>query len=149
MDLTTAMIADGAHVAGGKLYILGGQWDRIIVAAFPATHPALAVVLVIKVEYTEALEPHRLSVELSLDGQPQDARAAGDMITGHAPGQARGAPSFVSLALPFSNLTFDTPGRYEWVIKVGEKELGRLPIEVVQGVVPGMPTTAVPQPPGG
>jgi hypothetical protein len=75
MELSTAMVADAAHVAGGKMYILGGQWDRLTVANFPAQHPAMAVVLVLKIEYTEALTDHRLTVELTLDGAPQDVTA--------------------------------------------------------------------------
>jgi hypothetical protein len=148
MELTTAMLADGAHqLPGGKLYILGGQWDRLIVPSFPAQQPTMALVLVIKVEYTEALDRHHLDVQLMIDGQPHSARAAGEMITGHAPGQARGAPTFVPLALTFNDLVFETPGRYEWVVNVDEGELGRIPIEVNQGMIPGMPGTTVRQPP--
>ena len=58
MELSTAMVADAAHVADGKMYILGGQWDRLTVAKFPAQHPAMALALVLKVEYTEALTAH-------------------------------------------------------------------------------------------
>ncbi len=143
------MLADGAQqvVPGGKLYILGGQWDRLMVPNFPAQHPTMAVVLVIKVEYTEALDRHHLEVQLMLDGQPQNVGAVGDMITGHAPGQARGAPTFVPMALTFNNLVFEGPGRYEWVITVDGNELGRLPIEVVPGAVPGIPIPMQPQPP--
>ena len=133
------MVADGAHVAEGKLYILGGQWDRLTIARLPGQHPSMTVVLVIKVEYTEALETHRVNVELMLDGKQQGVRATGELATGHAPTQARGAPSFVSLALPFSNVTFETQGRYEWVIDIDEHELGRLPIDVVQLAAPGVP----------
>jgi hypothetical protein len=138
MELTTAMLADGAHQippGSGKLYILGGQWDRLMVPNFPAQHPTMAVVLVIKVEYSEALDSHQLDIELTLDGQPMGVRASAQMVTGHAPGQARGAPSFVPLALAFNNLVFETAGRYEWVITVDENELGRLPIEVAQGAM--------------
>jgi hypothetical protein len=152
MELTTAMLADGAQqvAAGGKLYILGGQWDRLLVPTFPAQHPTMAVVLVLRLEYSEALESHRLEVELTLDGQPKGAKAVGEIITGHAPGSVRGTPSFVPLALPFNNLEFEAAGRYEWVITVDDQELGRLPIEVVQGGVAGMPMSpaAMPMPPG-
>jgi Family of unknown function (DUF6941) len=150
MELTTVMLADGAHQippGSGKLYILGGQWDRLSVEGFPAQHPTMAVVLVIKVEYSEALDRHHLEVQLTLDGQPLDPKAVGDLITGHSPGQARGAPTFVSLPLTFNNVVFESPGRYEWVVKVDEQELGRLPIEVIQGGLPGMSAPAVPQPP--
>jgi len=147
MDLTTAMLADGAHVAGGKLYILGGQWDRLTVAAFPAQHPSMAVVLVLRVEYTEAPKSYSFTVDLSLDGQPQDARASGQMAIGHAPVQARGAPQFVPIALPFNNVTFTGPGRYEWIVAIDGKELGRLPIDVTTGLVGGV--QPAPQPPAG
>jgi hypothetical protein len=139
MELTTAMIADGAQQVGGKLYVLGGQWDRLMVSSFPAQHPTMAVVLVIKVEYNEALDRHHLDVQLTLDGQPMDAKATGEIITGHSPGQVRGAPSFVPLALTFNDTVFENSGRYEWVITVDKDELARVPIEVVQGAAPGMP----------
>lgn len=132
------MLADGAQQAGGKLYVLGGQWDRLVVPNFPAQHPTMAVVLVIKVEYNEALDRHQLDVQLSLDGQPMDVRAAGAMITGHSPGQVRGAPTFVPLALTFNNIVFENPGRYEWVITVDGGELARVPLEVLQGATPGI-----------
>jgi hypothetical protein len=140
MELTTAMLADAAQQApGGKLYILGGQWDRLIVPNFPSQHPTMAIVLVLRVEYSEALDRHQLEVELTLDGEPKDSKAVGQFTTGHAPGQVRGTPSFVPLALTFNNLVFETPGRYEWVIRVDGDELGRVPIEVAQGAVAAMP----------
>ncbi len=146
------MLADGAQqvAPGGKLYILGGQWDRLMVPNFPAQHPTMAVVLILRIEYSEALDNHHLDVELTLDGQSMNVKATGEVTTGHAPGQVRGTPSFVPLALPFNNLVFETAGRYEWVITVDEQELGRLPIEVVQGgAILGMPMPPgeLPQPP--
>jgi len=140
MELTTAMLADAAQVAGGKLYVLGGQWDRLMVAGFPAAHPSMAVVLVIRVEYSEAPQTFQLHAELTLDGQPQDVQAAGQLATGHSPGQAAGAPVFVPLVIAFSNVVFREPGRYEWVITADDTELGRVPIEVVAGPAPGAPS---------
>jgi len=145
MELTTAMLADAAQVAGGKLYVLGGQWDRLLVAGFPAVHPAMAVVLVIRVEYTEAPQTFQLHAELTLDGQSQDARASGQLATGHSPGQAAGAPAFVPLVIAFANVAFGEPGRYEWVITADDAELGRVPLEVLAGTVPGAPPGPPPQ----
>jgi len=147
MELSTAMLADGAQEAGGKLYVLGGQWSRIFVAKLPAQHPSMALVLVIKVEYSEALIPHPLTVELMLDGHPQDVRGVYQLRTGHEPMQARGAPSYAPLALTFANVTLEHPGRYEWVITSGEHELGRLPMEVVQANMPELPMPTPPAPP--
>lgn len=145
MQLTTALLADGAHVAGNKLYILGGQWDRLLVSAFPAQHPSMALVLVIRVEYSEGLDNHRLGIELTLEGKPLDqVKAVGQLATGHSPGQKRGDPSFVPIAIPFFNLTFEAPGRYEWVISVDDEPLGRVPLDVAQAQMPVMPAPPAP-----
>ena len=147
--ITTAMLADGAQQApNGKLYILGGQWDRLTVPRFPAQHPTLAVVVVLRVEYNEALDQHKLEIELTLDGQPKGAKAAAQFITGHAPGISRGTPSFVPLAIPFNNLQFDSPGRYEWVVRIDGDIIGRIGLEVVQGAVGAMTAPGqMPMPP--
>jgi hypothetical protein len=149
MQLTTMMLADGAHVANGKLYVLGGQWDRLNVAAFPTHHPSMAVALVLQIEYTEAPKSYTLTVELTLDGQPESVKAVGKFAIGHAPIQARGAPQFAPIAIPFNNVPFGGPGRYEWVISVDDQELGRLPIEVAAGVVAGMSQGPAGQPSDG
>jgi hypothetical protein len=131
------MLADAAHSAGGKLYVLGGQWDRLTVATFPAMQPSMALVVVVKVEYNEAPKTYQLTFELTLDGQPVGAKATGPMAIGHAPGLAPGAPQYAPLAIPFNGVTFGAPGRYEWVITADTAELGRVPLEVVQGYVVG------------
>jgi hypothetical protein len=146
MELTTAMLADGAHVAGNKLYILGGQWDRLMAPSFPVTHPSMAVVFVIKIEYTEAPATYQLSVELTIDGQALGAKATGSVAIGHSPGQVHGSAQYGSVALPFNNVTFNGPGRYEWVIAVNDRELARIPLEVTHGTVPGAPASAAPPP---
>lgn len=139
------MLADAAQQVGGKLYILGGAWDRLTVPNFPAQVPTMALVVVLRVEYSEALDQHQLEVELTLDGKPRPAKAGGHFTTGHAPGQVRGTPSSVPLALTFNNLIFEVPGRYEWVIRVDKATvLGRVPIEVAQGTMAMPPGMAVP-----
>ena len=100
----------------------------------------MALVLVIRVEYTEALHMIDLVVDLTLDGEPRGVGARARFETGHAPGSTHGAPSFVPIAIPFANVPFTAPGRYEWVITAGNSELGRIPLEVTQGAL------ALPQP---
>lgn len=139
MDLTTAMLADGAQLVEGKLYVLGGQWDRITVPKFPAQHPSLAVVLVIKVEYNEAPRTFNLNIELLLDGQDAGVKAIGHMAVGHAAGLTHGAPQFAPIAITFNNLQFERSGRYDWVISIDGDPLGQIPLDVVQGAVIGVP----------
>ena len=146
MDLTTAMLADAARVAEGKLYILGGQWDRVTVATLPAVHPSMAVVLVIRIEYSEAPTTFDVLVDLMLDGNSTGVRAGGRVSIGHAPGLAHGAPQFAPVAATFANVSFDRLGRYEFVVSVGGRVLGQIPLEVVQGMVISVPGDG--KPPG-
>jgi hypothetical protein len=142
MQLTTAMLADGAQVAQGKLYVLGGQWDRLMVASLPAQHASMAVVVVIRIEYNEAPKDCVLAVELTLDGKPMGVRAGGRLSIGHAAGLKHGAPQFAPATVTFANVQFERPGRYDWVVSVDDDVLGTVPLEVVQ--IPGL--TARPGP---
>lgn len=135
MKLQSAMLADAARVADNKLYVFGGQWDRLLTHAFPAAHPGLTVVLVIEVSYAEALTDHHLRVRLMRDGEPMGPEARGLINVGHAPGTTPGAPSYVPVALPFEQILFDRPGRYEWVVALNDEAMGSIPLEV--SVAPG------------
>jgi hypothetical protein len=130
MKLQSAMLADAARVADNKLYVFGGQWDRVYTHAFPANHAGLTVVLVIEVSYAEALTDHHLRVALMRDGEAAGAEARGLINVGHAPGTTPGAPSYVPIALPFENLVFHQPGRYEWVITLNDEPVGAIPLEI-------------------
>jgi len=131
MHLQSAMLADAARVADNKLYVFGGQWDRIYAHNFPATHASgLTVVLVIEVSYAEALTDHQLRVALMRDGERIGPEARGLINVGHAPGTSPGAPSYVPITLPFEGLQFDRPGRYEWVVTLNDEPMGSIPLEV-------------------
>jgi hypothetical protein len=130
MRLQSAMLADAARVADNKLYVFGGQWDRLYTHSFPATHAGLTVVLVIEVSYAEALTDHHLRVALMRDGEAMGPEARGLINVGHAPGTTPGAPSYVPIALPFEQIVFTTAGRFEWVVSLNEEPMGFIPLEV-------------------
>lgn len=124
------MLADAARVAENKLYVFGGQWDRLYTHSFPATHGNLTVVLVIEISYAEALTDHRLRVALMRDGEAIGPEARGIINVGHAPGTTPGAPSYVPIALPFEQVVLPKAGRYEWVVSLNDEPLGSVPLEV-------------------
>ena len=41
------------------------------------------------------------------------------------------APAYVPLALPFEQLVFTQPGRYEWAVTLDDEPVGAIPLEVV------------------
>ena len=124
------MLADAARVADNKLYVFGGQWDRLYTHSFPATHAALTVVLVIEVSYAEALTDHLLRIALMRDGEAMGPEARGLINVGHAPGTVPGAPSYVPIALPFEQIVFPSTGRFEWVVSLNDEPVGVIPLEV-------------------
>ena len=109
MELTTCMLADAAQqTPDGKVHVLGGQWDRIVTAGLPTTHPSLAIVLVVRVEYTEALQRYEIRVELAKDGELMGPASIGHLQVGHPPTLAPGASQSAAIALTFPMVTFAT-----------------------------------------
>jgi hypothetical protein len=124
MDVTTLMLADDAAVLGGKLYVHGGGWDWVQVAAMPTTIARMALVVTFRVEYGEALTDHKLVIDL-VDEDDQvtgDVRVEGTLTVGHPPGLRRGEASFVSQALRFEGLRFDHFAGYRFRIFLNDQE---------------------------
>jgi hypothetical protein len=141
MELTTLMLADAAQQTNdGKVHVLGGQWDRIVTAALPTTHPSLAVVLAVRVEYSEAMERHEIRVELTKDGALVGPAVQGHIQVGHPPTLTRGASQSTAIALTFPLVTFPESGRYEWTVRIDNQVHGSIPLEVIESSqLPGFP----------
>ncbi len=131
MQVTTAMLADAASVERGKLFVHGGGWDNIDVAAIPAVHPTMALVLIFQIDYGEALDDIPIVIELlDEDDKPLELRIEGKINAGHPPRTRRGTPTFHPLALPFNMLTFDHEGGYRFRVTSGDDELASIPFRV-------------------
>jgi hypothetical protein len=133
MRLTTCMLADGARVnaADSKLYVFGGRWDRIFTLTVPLRYPTMTIVLVLELEYTEALEDHLVEVVLNdADGRAVGPRAGAQIRVGHAPGMVKGEPIALPLAIEQQMVEFPDVGRYEWVVTYDGRVVGHLPITV-------------------
>jgi hypothetical protein len=131
MKVTTAMLADAARVESGKLYVHGGGWDRVTAAGFPTVHPGLAVVLVFRIEYDEALTDIPIAVILDTeDGVAVGPQVDGMISAGHPPGTKRGAPAFHPLAITFNGIQFEAAGGFQFRVVGGDEELVRIPFTV-------------------
>jgi hypothetical protein len=131
MQVTTAMLADAASVERGKLFIHGGGWDNIDVGSIPATHPTMALVLILQIDYSEALADIPIVIELlDEDDKPLELRLEGKINAGHPPRTRRGTPTFHPLALPFNMLTFQHEGGYRFKVTSGDNELASIPFRV-------------------
>ena len=131
MQVTTAMLADAARVESGKLFIHGGGWDAITVPSLPVTQPTLALVLVLRVDSSEAHQPIPFAVELlDEDDHPIGPRIDGSLSVGQTPGTRPGTPTFASHALTFNLLTFQQAGGYRFRVTSEGTELASVPFTI-------------------
>jgi len=131
MDVTTAMLADAAALADGKLYVHGGGWDNIYTAEVPTTHPALALVLIFHLSWHEANEDIPLRLELvDEDDRHPVTRGEGKMRTGTPPQVKKGADLYYPFAQMFYGLQFPKLGRYVFRVASGGQVLASLPLTV-------------------
>jgi len=121
------MTADYAEVVGGKVYLMGGGWDRFS----PATYPAqlrIGVAVGVRVPYLEANMPHHFSVALVRGDGGELFKVEGNLETGRAPG-SRGDSTLVPFAANVAT-TLDGPQLLELVARVDESSR-RLSIRAV------------------
>jgi len=124
-----ALLADSVQAVRGKLFILGGGWDTLWVARFPAHHPSLAIGLRLRIPVSWASESLRLSVELQdEDGKGMLPRPLANDI--RLPTEKPHAPDASDFAVirsfTFNNLRFDHEGAYSFVISVDDQPVSRI-----------------------
>lgn len=139
----TLMLADSAQAVAGKLYILGGGWDRVFAGVQPS-----AIAIVATVPWDETNQRHTLKLAL-LDGNGQPVKVPTPKgeealaITmgfeiGRPPGATKGQSFNVPLAVNMGPLPLAS-GIYEWrctIDDVGD-DVWRLPFECMGQVQPG------------
>lgn len=131
MDLDFAFLADGADVAQGKLFVLGGAFDTIHVPSLPAMHPILAVVLRLLLGPNDLDRKHALEI-LLLDADAKHiASAKGELMVQKSPDSPPGWKQAVILPLRFFNVPFQAAGHYSIEILTNGQMVKAIPLRVV------------------
>ncbi len=119
IDIPYMLLADAAESVGGKLYVLGGGWDRMMVPALPG-HAAkpFAMGVGITVPYPHTNRKFALSIEL-IDG---DGNQVGEVLSveleaGRPPGMLAGTSQSIPLAINI-NPEFPEAGPYTFVASI-------------------------------
>jgi hypothetical protein len=133
----TALLCDAAQEVGGKLYMLGAGWSRVI-----ATGPlsmTLAIRLGIPWHAANQLIDFRIELKDSdrkpvvTDGQPA-AKIEGRMEVGRPPGLRQGTVLDSSFVVPIQGLELQ-PGVYQWDLSFKDADqqesIRSLPFEVL------------------
>jgi hypothetical protein len=133
MKLSTFLLADHAEAVNGKLYVVGGAWNRIGAASFPATHNHLSVASVIHVPWDATNKSHTIELRLvDSDGAPIIPEPVhGGFESGRPPGMRPGDEQLVVLVFNFDGLVFPRPGTYEFHLLVNGDETGLIRFDVV------------------
>jgi len=132
MDIEWLILADGAQVVNGKLYLLGGGRDAVTVATdrFPAQHRC-ALAAAFRVPWNETNQPNNIEIEIVLeDGQESLVKIAGPVEVGRPAGLPRGQDQRAQLVVELE-LSFPKPGTYTVIGRVEGQELKRVPFTVV------------------
>jgi hypothetical protein len=128
----TVVLADGAQVAEGKLYVLGGGWTRL-----RANAPApVSLGIIIHVPWDSTNHQITLNVDLLDDDgekvlvEGNEVAAAGQFEVGRPPGMKPGEPLNFPMALNFNGLALDEGG-YVWECKLQGEVVARCPFRVI------------------
>ena len=125
------MVCDAAQAVGGKLYVIGGGWDRMMIPEFPG--PPLvpfSVVFGINVPWNLTNRPFTFSIQiLDSDDTIIGEVASGEFEAGRPPGTRPGVSQRIPFAGP-ANPEFPEPGRYVVRVLLQGQKAGETSFEV-------------------
>jgi hypothetical protein len=117
IEVDFLLLADRAEAINGKLYMLGGAWDRIGVGDF-GQPLGISIALGVLVPWTQTNMSHTVALTIrDADGQPLDFRIEASFVTGRPPFLS-GETQRVLLAIPAASVLLPGPGGYVLVAEV-------------------------------
>lgn len=126
------ILADGAQVAGNKLYLLGGGWDVLTINnGFPAQHN-MAVAMAVRVPWHETNQRHAFEIEVATEDGGSLARVGGDFEVGRPAGIKPGQAQRTQIAFN-ATVRLEEPGGYAVVVRVDGEQQARYSFTVVRG----------------
>ena len=99
MAIEWLILADAAEVNGGKLYLLGGGFDRINIASPLPQRRRMALAVSISVPWAFTNERHRLTIDFMDEDGNRQANVEGEFEVGRPPGAKAGQMQRIQLAL--------------------------------------------------
>lgn len=131
-QLDWVMLADAAQIVGGKLYVLGGGWDTLVVSGpFPVNRPC-GLAVAFRLPSAAAAQRRTARIQVTdVEGTSTIATAEVQFQAARAPGADETLPQRVQLAAGL-NLSFPKTGTYVVTVTVEGSEVGRTRFRVVQ-----------------
>jgi hypothetical protein len=132
ISLDYLLVADGAQVVGGKLYLLGGGWDRLAVPQLPG-QPATPFAVAVGVNVPWSLTNRKMSFSIVVrdaDGGHVGQLVGGEFEVGRPPGLRSGAQQRFQVAGP-AGPELPAAGRYVIECAIDGEVIGHTAIEVM------------------
>ena len=127
-EIDYLLVADRAEVVNGKLYLMGGSWDRIQPAQFPH-RMMLGIALGVRIPFAHTDDQHKVAIEIQHEGKRVVGFEA-KLTTGRPPGMA-GMDMLVPMAF---NIPIAIPAEGQVVLRaaVDDREPRRHEIKAMQ-----------------
>jgi hypothetical protein len=131
LSIDYLLLADGAQVQNGKLYVLGGGWERLQFETYPQTIP-VGIALGVRVPWGETNRRHTFRIRgLNADGTELFG-GQGEFELGRPPGLPDGMSQIFQVALTMP-LPVPGPGHYSVEADVDDGQASRsIPYFAVQ-----------------
>ena len=110
-EIDYLLVADRAEVVNGKLYLMGGAWDRIQPSTFPH-RMIVGIALGVRIPFAHTDDQHTVAVEMQQDEQRLVGFEA-KLTTGRPPGMA-GMDMLVPMAF---NIPVSIPAEGQVVLR--------------------------------
>jgi uncharacterized protein DUF6941 len=156
LEIDFMFLADKAETLNGKLYVMGGGWDRIFMPQFPGLLPIpISVAISILVPWNLTNRRFRFALELTDEDNsriplaPEQEVFSVDFETGRPPGLKPGRPQRTVLTVTLNpGIQFEKEGLYSFHATIDGAELKRVNFDLVPlSAMPGAP--AMPASPAG
>jgi hypothetical protein len=134
------ILADRAEAVNGKLYMMGGGWDRYFVQSFAQPVP-ISFALGILVPWNATNRQHGLQITIEdADGHPlRDFRLEASFVAGRPAHIVTGETQRVILTVPTVAIKFEGPGAYQAVARVSNEAERRVSFFLVPAASPPPP----------
>jgi hypothetical protein len=139
------ILADHAEAVNGKLYLMGGGWDRIFVPSF--NQPVLisfAIGVLVPWNATNIRHTIQITIEDLDRKRPIDFNLSAGFVTGRPPTIIEGETQRTMLAVQRAPVQFKEPGAYQAVARIVGGHDRRVGFRLV-----AVPTVQIQAPQGG
>lgn len=124
------ILADYAEVVNGKLYLMGGGWDRLTVTSgFPMSRQC-GVAVSFRVPWALTNQTHRFEIEIADDDGKTLVRADGHFEVGRPAGILPGQAQRFQFSMNGA-VQFERPGGYVIIARAEDQELERTGFAVI------------------